>query len=148
MWSPQIGVLGLREIQPTFLRLLGRHLASPKRFTTTILRRTQSLSESETRSFGKTLDDAYGVAVMIKHLKPEPIIMAVLNEIGTSFPNRTVQHLTELIDHNETGIALEVLCNQIFECGLDLSQLHKSSLKEAARLMNIPLLQLEGLADA
>ncbi len=85
---------------------------------------------------------------MIKHLKPEPIIMAVLNEIGTSFPDRTVQNLTELIDHNEIGIALEVLCNQIFEYGLDLSQLNKYSLKEAARLMNIPLMQLEGLADA
>ncbi len=85
---------------------------------------------------------------MIKHLKPEPMIMAVLNEIKSSLPNKTVQNLTELIDHNEPGVALEVLCAQIFEYGLELSCVNKSNLKEAARLMNIPFLQLEGLADA
>jgi hypothetical protein len=85
---------------------------------------------------------------MSRPLKPEVIIISVLSEIGSYFPDQTVKNVTELIDHNEIGIALEVLCNQIFEYGLDLSQLNKSSLKEAARLMNIPLLQLEGLADA
>ena len=85
---------------------------------------------------------------MIENLKPEAIIMAVLNEIGSSFPDKTVQNLTELIDHNEAGVALEVLCSQVFENGLVLSYIKKSNLKEAARLMNIPFPQLEGLADA
>lgn len=85
---------------------------------------------------------------MRKPLKPDVIIISVLNEIGPYFPDQTVKNVTELINHNETGVALEVLCNQIFEYGLDLSQLNKNSLREAARLMNIPLLHLEGLADA
>lgn len=85
---------------------------------------------------------------MINNLKPEPMIMAVLNEIKSSLPDKTVQNITELIDHNEPGVALEVLCAQIFEYGLELSYVNKSNLKEAARLMHIPFLQLEGLADA
>lgn len=85
---------------------------------------------------------------MSKPLKPDVIIMSVLNEMGPYFPDQTVKNVTELINHNETGVALEILCNQIFEYGLDLSRLNKNRLREAARLMEIPLLHLEWLADA
>jgi hypothetical protein len=37
---------------------------------------------------------------------------------------------------------------QIFEYGIELSDTNKSNLRQAARLMNIPVFQLEGLADA
>jgi predicted membrane protein len=89
-----------------------------------------------------------GFNSMVKVLKPEAIIMAVLNEIGSTFPDKTVQNITDLILHNEPGVALEVLCAQIFEYGIELSYINKSNLRQAARLMNIPFFQLEGLADA
>ena len=76
---------------------------------------------------------------------PEFIIMTVLDEIGPSFPDETVKNVSELIDHKEPGVALDVLCSQIFEYGLNLSCINRANLKEAARLMSIPLSQLDGL---
>jgi hypothetical protein len=100
------------------------------------------------RELSLRIQSKKGFNSMIKDLKPETIIMAVLNEIGSIFPDKTVQNITELIIHNESGVALEVLCTQIFEYGIELSYINKSNLRQAARLMNIPVFQLEGLADA
>ncbi len=74
---------------------------------------------------------------------PESIIINVLNEIGPNFPDDTVKNVRELIEHNEQGVALDVLCSQIFEYGLNISLANKSKLKKAAALMNVPLLQLD-----
>ena len=82
---------------------------------------------------------------MSEFTTPEVIIMAVLNEIGPSFPDETVKNVSELIDHEEPGVALDVLCSQIFEHRLNISCINRSNLKEAARLMGIPLSQLDGL---
>ncbi len=76
---------------------------------------------------------------------PEIIIMTVLNEIGSKFPDETVKNVSELIDHKEPGVALDVLCSQIFEYGLNLSGVNRSNLKKAAHLMSIPLSQLDGI---
>ena len=73
--------------------------------------------------------------------------MAVLGEIGASFPDETVRNVGELIEHNESGVALDILCSQIFEYGIELSSERRARLKDAACLMDIPLSQLDGLAD-
>ena len=78
---------------------------------------------------------------------PELIIINVLNEIGPNFPDETVKNVLELVEHNEQGLALEVLCSQIFEYGLNISLANKSKLKEAAVLMDAPLPQLDNFSD-
>ena len=78
---------------------------------------------------------------------PKLIIIHVLNEIGPNFPDETVKNVLELIEHNEQGLALDVLCSQIFEYGLNISSANKAKLKEAADLMNTPSLQLDDFSD-
>lgn len=84
---------------------------------------------------------------MHKFVTPEAIIMAVLDEIGASFPDETVRNLGDLVEHNEPGVALDILCSQILEYGLELSDKNRTRLKDAARLMSIPFSQLDGLGD-
>jgi hypothetical protein len=84
---------------------------------------------------------------MSEFMTPEAIIMAVLNEVGASFPDETVRNVGELVEHNEAGVALDILCSQIFEYGIQLSGENSARLKEAACLMSIPLSQLDGMAD-
>lgn len=82
---------------------------------------------------------------MSESTTPEVIIMNVLNEIGSKLPDETVKSVSELVDHKEPGVALDVLCSQIFEYDLNLSGVNRSKLKKAAHLMSIPLSQLDGI---
>lgn len=84
---------------------------------------------------------------MSEFMTPEAIIMAVLDEIGSGFPDETVRNVGELVEHNEAGLGLEILCSQAFEYGIQLSGENSARLKKAAYLMKIPLSQLEGLAE-
>jgi len=77
--------------------------------------------------------------MMNKFEKAESIIMSVIVRIGGMFPDSTVEFVGDLIDHNEYGVALKALCTQAFEYGIDLSIKEKCDLKEAARLLEMPL---------
>lgn len=79
--------------------------------------------------------------------KPEAIILAVLDQVGGGLPEDTVKIIGELVNHNEAGVALDTLCTQIFEYGLNLCGEDKARLKEAACLLGIPQTQLDGLSD-
>lgn len=79
--------------------------------------------------------------------KPEVVILAVLNQTRGCLPDNTVMIVGELVDHNETGVALETLCSQVFEYGVELSGEQKARLKKVAFLLGIPLSQLDGLSD-
>jgi len=79
--------------------------------------------------------------------KPEVVILAVLNHIAGRLPNDQMQIIDELINHNETGVALETLCSQAFEYGIELSEEHKARLRQVAFLLGIPLSQLDALSD-
>jgi len=82
---------------------------------------------------------------MRKFGTPEAMIMAVVNEIGAHFPDETAKNVGELVEHDEAGVALDILCTQIFEYGIQLSGENSAKLKEAACLMGIPSSQLDGL---
>ena len=84
---------------------------------------------------------------MSKFVTSEAIIMAVLDQIGASFPDETVKNVGELVNHNEAGLALDILCSQIFEYGIQLSGENSVRLKKAACSMGLPSSQLDGLAD-
>lgn len=79
--------------------------------------------------------------------KPEVIILAVLSQIEGGLSDDTVKIVGELVDHNEAGVALDVLCSQVFEYGIELSGENKARLKDAACSLGIPLSQLDGLSD-
>jgi hypothetical protein len=78
---------------------------------------------------------------------PAANIMAVLNDMRGGFCDGTTGNVRELVEHDEPGVALQVLCAQLFECGIKLSNLNLSRLTTVARLMGIPLSDLDGLAD-
>lgn len=85
---------------------------------------------------------------MNKFVKPEAIILAVLNQVEIRLPDDTVRIVGELIEHNEAGVALETLCSQVYEYDIVLSDEDKAKLKDAACLLGIPLSQLDGLSDS
>lgn len=78
---------------------------------------------------------------------PAANIMAVLDDVGKSFADETAGNVLELVEHNEPGVALNILCSQISEYGVELSPENRFRLKTAARLMGLPLSDLDGLAD-
>ena len=78
---------------------------------------------------------------------PEIVLLAVLNQIGDGFPSSTIKLVSELVDHNEAGVALETLCSQILEYDIKLPEEYKTRLKSAAYTLAIPLSQLDGLSD-
>lgn len=84
---------------------------------------------------------------MIELEKPEANILAVLGQIRGDLPDDTVEIVGELIDHNEAGVALDTLCSQVFEYGIELSRDNKALLAAAAGALGIPLSQLDGLSD-
>ncbi len=82
---------------------------------------------------------------MGQSLSPGTLVISVLNEIDRGFPDNTAENVRELIGSGEPGIALEVLCAQLFEYSIVVSGESKLSLKKAANLMSIPLSKLDGL---
>lgn len=79
--------------------------------------------------------------------KPEVVVLAVLNYVRGSLSNDTVMIVGELVDHNEIGVALEILCSQIVEYGIDIGGGYKARLKDVALSLGIPLSQLDGLSE-
>ncbi|MFV0348873.1 MAG: MafI family immunity protein [Halodesulfovibrio sp.] len=77
----------------------------------------------------------------------ELIIRTVLGQVGDEFPDNTVLIVDDLIAHSEVGVALEILCSQIFEYNIELSDGHRARLKDAACLLKMSLSQLDGLSD-
>ena len=78
-------------------------------------------------------------------MRPDSLIMTVLNDVATGFPDQTVENVRDLVEHDEPGVALSVLCSQISEYGIQISTRDRSRLTDAACLMGIPLSDLDGL---
>lgn len=79
--------------------------------------------------------------------RPEAIILGVLEQVKGSLPDDTVKIVGELAGHNEAGVALDTLCSQLLEYGIDLSRENKARLQKAACLLGIPQSQLDGLSE-
>jgi hypothetical protein len=43
--------------------------------------------------------------------KPQRIILAVLDQIGKGISDDAAKIVRELVDHNEAGVALDILCS-------------------------------------
>jgi len=75
------------------------------------------------------------------------IINGVLDVVRKSLHDKTIANIKSLVEHQESGLALEVLCSEIYEYGIELSEESRDKLKFAAQLMGINSTSLDGLAD-
>jgi hypothetical protein len=65
--------------------------------------------------------------------------------MSKKFPDDTEKFVKEFIAVGETVLAIETLCIQSFEYGIELSTYNKYRLRCIARLMNMKLEKLPGL---
>ena len=84
---------------------------------------------------------------MSELVTPAAIIINVLNDVKERFPDVAAKTMRELVEHNEPGVALHILCSQILEFGIELPAHKKSQLITAACFMDIPLSDLDGLDE-
>lgn len=73
------------------------------------------------------------------------LILSVLNDVAENFTDDTSQNVLDLLKVNEVGVALEVLCSQLYEYEIDITSDNRNKLIEAANLTGISLSNLEGL---
>ncbi|MBN69943.1 MAG: hypothetical protein CME32_11785 [Gimesia sp.] len=58
---------------------------------------------------------------MINELDIVQGIYSILEEIGDSLPSENVIDTKELLEHNEWGEALDLLCTQLYEYDVEIS---------------------------
>lgn len=84
---------------------------------------------------------------MIDSKTQDAVILATLNHIRDNLPSHVADSIAELVEHDEAGVALEILCSQIFEHGIVLPEGYKKQLRLIAGMLGIPLVDLDGFAD-
>lgn len=67
------------------------------------------------------------------------LIISVLADIKEFFLDNTEQNVLDLLESNEIGIALELLCSQIIEYEINISLINKEKLLRALKLLGLPL---------
>ncbi|AKP92539.1 MafI family immunity protein [Achromobacter ruhlandii] len=76
---------------------------------------------------------------------PEKIIIAALDEISTSFVDNTEANVRELLSSGEAGVALELLCTQLVEFDICISERLKEQLVLAEKAMEMSIEELQYL---
>lgn len=76
---------------------------------------------------------------------PEKIIIAALGEISTSFVDNTEANVRELLSSGEAGVALELLCTQLVEFDICISERLKEQLVLAEKAMEMSIEELQYL---
>lgn len=76
---------------------------------------------------------------------PEKIIIAALDEISTSFVDNTEANVRELLSSGEAGVALELLCTQLVEFDICISERLKEQLVLAEKAMEMIIEELQYL---
>jgi hypothetical protein len=62
------------------------------------------------------------------------VFLDLLNSLSGRLPESDIKNVDELVAHNESGVALEILCAQLFEYDIPLS---KSELRAISSLSNV-----------
>ncbi len=65
-------------------------------------------------------------------------IREVLNLVGTALPDQNVADAIDLLDHNEWGEALSLICTQLFEYDIRISDATYSRIARLAEEMKLP----------
>lgn len=76
---------------------------------------------------------------------PEKLIIASLKEISTSFVDNTEANVRELLSSGEAGVALELLCTQLVEFDICISERLKEQLVLAEKAMEMNIEELQHL---
>ena len=64
-------------------------------------------------------------------------ILLLAQEIG--LPSHDIQDITEYIDHNEWGLAFEVLCNSVHQYGFKVSATQYQKICDLGRKMEMDI---------
>ncbi|WP_137973736.1 MafI family immunity protein [Pseudomonas sp. F(2018)] len=72
----------------------------------------------------------------------EKLMRAALDEVSGCFDDDTAENVRELLSSGEPGVALEILCSQLVEFDISVSQGVKDLLAESARNMGMDIEEL------
>ena len=76
---------------------------------------------------------------------PEKLIIAALKEISTCCVDNTEANVRELLSSGEAGVALELLCTQLVEFDVCISERLKDQLVLAEKFMGMSIEELRYL---
>lgn len=76
---------------------------------------------------------------------PEKLIIAALKEISTCCVDNTEANVRELLSSGEAGVALELLCTQLVEFDVGISERLKDQLVLAGKIMGMSIEELRYL---
>jgi hypothetical protein len=71
--------------------------------------------------------------------KVEPILRKTLVELSSSLGRADIDLVTDFLDHNELGVALEWMVSIVSERSVPIKETTRQGMHEAARLMNMSL---------
>jgi hypothetical protein len=69
----------------------------------------------------------------------EEALSTLVNSMSSQLSQRDRENVTELLDHSEYGVALELLHSIIFEWDIQLSANQRREMQRLAKLMDIEL---------
>lgn len=70
----------------------------------------------------------------------------VLHEVFGLFEDDTVRNVAELLNAGEQGVALEVLCSQLVEYKIQISEESKKMLMDAASQMGVSISEVKEIS--
>lgn len=70
--------------------------------------------------------------------KIEEIMQALIVRLDHMLPETDIANARELVDAGEYGVALDLLCNQLYEYDMTIDQQIFDSISHSATLMNMP----------
>jgi hypothetical protein len=65
-------------------------------------------------------------------------LFQLLNEFKSNLPGKVYDHIHNLIQHREWGLALEALCDQLFEDSIFIAPPLLETIKNLAQEMDLP----------
>ena len=65
------------------------------------------------------------------------VVQAIIDSVDKRLPDHSADHARELLEHDEWGEALSLICTQLHEYDIPVPAAVAASIKDAASLMNM-----------
>jgi hypothetical protein len=75
---------------------------------------------------------------MIRSRQIRKEVASILTAVKDSLSEQDVAHATELLEHDEWGVALSLICTQLYEYEIPVSAITFEQIKAVALLMQLP----------
>ncbi len=73
-----------------------------------------------------------------KHFKTiNKTILQLTTAMEDKLPGQDIEKITEMLENNEFGLALDILCTQIYEYDIKVDEQFYEDVKKVAEMMNI-----------